>query len=184
MRRIAERRARTDDGLSAEALLEHLCTRRLDHARFPRLYVDATYVKRRVGGLPQFEAVVAVTGACADGDVEVVGVDVGDSEDEQFWHRLFDMLRIRGLHGVDEVMSGEDHAGLENALHGTFPGVRVVVSNDYPVIDLRTAIAVGEPTFRSREPSGPGSDRPPGSRVRRSSSAPVGRAHEVSAPRA
>ena len=52
---------------------------------FPYLFCDATYVKGRVKGRVVSRAVVVVTGVSATGDREVLGIDVGDSEDGAFW---------------------------------------------------------------------------------------------------
>jgi putative transposase len=60
-------------------------TRRLDHTQFPYVFLDATYLHVRTdtaaGGQVTSKAVVVATGVTADGRREIVGVDVGDSED-------------------------------------------------------------------------------------------------------
>jgi transposase-like protein len=38
-------------------------------------------------------------GIAADGSREVLGLDVGDSEDETFWRGFLTALKQRGLHG-------------------------------------------------------------------------------------
>jgi transposase-like protein len=50
------------------------------------VFLDATYVHVRDDALGQVvsRAVVVATGVTADGGREVLGVDVGDSEDETF----------------------------------------------------------------------------------------------------
>src|SRR3954465_431104 len=61
-------------------------TRRLDHAPFPYVYLDATYLHVRTEhSMVVSKAVVVATGGSADGRREVLGLDVGDSEDEVFW---------------------------------------------------------------------------------------------------
>jgi putative transposase len=60
-------------------------SRRLDHLDFPYLFIDATYVKERVDHRIVSRAVVVASGVAADGNREVLGLDVGDSEDEVFW---------------------------------------------------------------------------------------------------
>src|SRR5690606_38678472 len=96
-------------------------TRRLDHRPFPYLFVDATYVKARVDSWVVSRAVVIATGVAADGNREVLGVDVGDSEDEVFWTAFLRSLRQRGLAGVRLVIS-DAHAGLKAALDRTLAG--------------------------------------------------------------
>ena len=44
-------------------------------------------------------AVVVATGITADGGREVLGLDVGDSEDEVFWRSFLTVLKKRGLAG-------------------------------------------------------------------------------------
>ncbi len=78
-------------------------TRRLDHTAFPYVFCDATYVKARNGGRVISRAVVVVVAVAADGTREVLGVDVGDSEDETFWTAFLRSLRKRGLTGVQLV---------------------------------------------------------------------------------
>lgn len=89
--------------------------RRLDHTAFPYVFVDATYVKARIEHQVVSRAVVIATGVTADGNREVLGVDVGDSEDEVFWTGFLRSLRQRGLSGVRLVIS-DAHAGLKAAI--------------------------------------------------------------------
>jgi putative transposase len=97
-------------------------TRRLDHIEFPYVYVDATYLHvRNQSSQVASMAVVIATGITADGEREVLGVDVGDSEDEVFWRGFLKSLRQRGLNGVRLVIS-DQHAGLVAALRRVFQG--------------------------------------------------------------
>ena len=86
--------------------------RTLGHVAFPYVYLDATYVNVRDDALGQVvsRAVVIATGITANGAREVLGVDIGDSEDETFWTRFLRSLRDRGLGGVRLVIS-DAHAG-------------------------------------------------------------------------
>ena len=81
----------------------------------PYVFLDATYCKARVNGRVVSRAVVIATGVTADGHREVLGVDVGDSENEDFWTEFLRGLRDRGLHGVQLVIS-DAHRGLTNAI--------------------------------------------------------------------
>lgn len=87
--------------------------RTLGHIAFPYIYLDATYVNVRDDALGQVvsRAVVVATGITAHGNREVLGVDIGDSEDETFWSGFLRSLRDRGLSGVRLVIS-DAHAGL------------------------------------------------------------------------
>jgi putative transposase len=75
--------------------------RTLGHTGFPYVYLDATYINVRDDALGQVvsRAVVIATGITADGGREVLGVDIGDSEDETFWTRFLRSLRDRGPPG-------------------------------------------------------------------------------------
>src|SRR5690606_27795365 len=66
-------------------------------------------------------AVVVATAVTADGNREVLGLDVGDSEDEVFWTAFLRSLRDRGLTGVRLVIS-DAHAGLKAAIALVFAG--------------------------------------------------------------
>ncbi len=97
-------------------------TRRLDHARFPYLYLDATYLHVRAeAGMVVSKAVVIATGVTEDGRREILGLDVGDSEEEIFWRAFLTGLKKRGLSGVQLVIS-DQHAGLVAALTRVFQG--------------------------------------------------------------
>jgi putative transposase len=92
-----------------------LRTRRLDHQPFVYVWLDATYVHVREAGQVVSKAVVIATGLRADGHREVLGVDVGDSENETFWTEFLRDLKDRGLDGVRLVIS-DAHAGLKAAI--------------------------------------------------------------------
>ena len=95
-------------------------TRRLDHTTFPYVYLDATYLHvRNAASQVVSMAVVVATGITADGGREVLGLDVGDSEDEVFWRGFLTALRRRGLTGVRLVIS-DQHSGLVAALKRAF----------------------------------------------------------------
>jgi transposase-like protein len=101
--------------------LEAFRTRRLDHIAFPYVFADATYVKGRVRGRVVSRAVVVATGVTATGDREVLGVEVGDSEDGAFWTAFLKGLRARGLTGVQLVIS-DHHLGLKAGIESVFIG--------------------------------------------------------------
>jgi putative transposase len=95
--------------------------RRLDHVAFPYVFADATYLKGRVRSRVVSRAVVVATGVTAKGDREVLGIEVGDSEDGAFWTAFFKGLRARGLGGVELVIS-DHHLGLKSAIEAVFIG--------------------------------------------------------------
>jgi transposase-like protein len=67
------------------------------------------------------QAVVVAIGVAADGRREVLGFDVGDSENEGFWTGFLRSLKTRGLDGVKLVMS-DAHTGLKKAIGTVFHG--------------------------------------------------------------
>ena len=95
--------------------------RPLDHVAFRYVFLDATYIKGRVHGHVVSRAVVIATGVTATGDREVLGIDVGDSEDGAFWTAFLKGLRARGLAGVKLVIS-DHHLGLKAAIAAVFIG--------------------------------------------------------------
>lgn len=98
-----------------------LRTRRLDHQPFIYLWLDATYLHVRENHQVVSKAVVIATGLRADGRREILGVDVGDSENETFWTEFLRGLRDRGLDGTKLVIS-DAHAGLKAAISRVMQG--------------------------------------------------------------
>ena len=103
--------------------VEAFRNRTLGHVTFPYVYLDATYLNVRDDDLGQVvsRAVVIATGITANGNREVLGVDIGDSEDETFWTRFLRSLKKRGLGGVRLVIS-DAHEGLKAAIRRCFQG--------------------------------------------------------------
>jgi transposase-like protein len=98
--------------------------RSLADTAFPYVFLDATYCKARVGGVGGrvcSQAVVIATGVTADGRREVLGFDVGDSEDGAFWTSFLRSLKARGLRGVQLVIS-DAHEGLKGAIASVLLG--------------------------------------------------------------
>ena len=97
--------------------------RTLGHTVFPYVYLDATYVHVRDDALGQVvsRAVVIATGITAEGGREILGVDIGDSEDATFWTGFLRSLKKRGLAGVRLVIS-DAHEGLKTAIGRCFQG--------------------------------------------------------------
>ncbi len=104
-------------GLDKE--LEEFRNRPLDHVEFPYVFADATSVKGRVRGRVVLRAVVVATGVTAHGNREVLGIEVGDTEDKAFWVAFFKGLRARGLSGVQLVIS-DHHLELKEAIGSVF----------------------------------------------------------------
>src|SRR3954467_11218558 len=88
---------------------------------FRYVFLDATYCKARVNHRVVSQAVVVATGVAADGRREVLGFDVGDSEDGAFWTAFLRSLKTRGLGGVQLVIS-DAHTGLKQAVGAVMLG--------------------------------------------------------------
>jgi putative transposase len=88
---------------------------------YPYLWLDATFVKVRDGGRVVAKAVVLAIGVNADGQREVLGLDVGPTEDGAFWHAFLRSLVARGLGGVELVIS-DAHGGLRAAIEAVLHG--------------------------------------------------------------
>src|SRR5437868_3528429 len=85
------------------------------------LWVDATYHKVRVDGRVLSQATVVAIGITSEGERQVLGVDVGPSEDRAFWTTFLRSLVKRGLAGVRLVIS-DAHEGLKQAISTVLSG--------------------------------------------------------------
>jgi len=85
------------------------------------LWVDATYHKVRVDGRVISRATVVAVGVTTDGDRQVLGIDVGSSEDRAFWTAFLRSLVKRGLTGVRLVIS-DAHEELKQAISTVLSG--------------------------------------------------------------
>jgi len=90
-------------------------------ASYPYLWLDALYLKVRQNHRVVSQAVVIAIGVRASGDREVLGFDVGASEDEAFWLQFLRQLKQRGLKGV-QLVTSDAHEGLKNALGQVLTG--------------------------------------------------------------
>ena len=88
---------------------------------YPYVFLDATYSKARVSHRVVSQAVVAAAGVASDGRREVLGFDVGDSENEGFWTVFTRSSKTRRLGGVSLVMS-DAHSVLKKATNTVFQG--------------------------------------------------------------
>jgi putative transposase len=89
---------------------------------YPYVWVDATYVKARQDGRVASTAVVIAVGVKAEtGEREVLGLDVGPSEDGAFWATFLRSLVARGLSGV-RLVTSDSHRGLNIAVEAVLVG--------------------------------------------------------------
>src|SRR6266568_4446813 len=92
-----------------DAEVERFRSRRLD-GPYPYVWLDATFVKVREQGRVVSQAIVIAIAVKATGEREVLGLDVGPSEDGAFWLQFLRGLVSRGLSGVQLVVS-DAHQG-------------------------------------------------------------------------
>jgi putative transposase len=95
--------------------------RTLAETAYPYVFLDATYCKARIDHRVVSQAVVVAIGVTATGRREVLGMDVGDSEDGAFWTGFLRSLKARGLGGVQLVIA-DAHLGLRQAVNAVFLG--------------------------------------------------------------
>jgi putative transposase len=95
-------------------------TRRLE-AAYPYLWLDARYERVREDGRVLSMAVILAYGVRADGVREVLGLDVGLSEDVALWRAFLQDLVARGVRGV-QLVTSDAHAGLKQAIAEVFVG--------------------------------------------------------------
>jgi putative transposase len=96
---------------------------RLLEGSYPYVWVDATYVKSRQDGHVSSTAVVIAVGVNANSaEREVLGLEVGPSEDGAFWSSFLRSLVARGLRGV-RLVTSDAHRGLKEAIEKVLQGV-------------------------------------------------------------
>ena len=85
------------------------------------VWLDALTQRVREGGRVVNVAVVVATAVNGQGQREVLGLDCGASEDGAFWLSFLRALAVRGLAGVQLVIS-HAHQGLKDAIAAVFAG--------------------------------------------------------------
>ena len=104
-----------------DEVVETFLGRPLDAGPYPYVWLDALTQKVREGGRIVNVSVVVATGVNVQGQREILGMDVGTSEDGAFWLAFLRSLSARGLSGVELVIS-DAHQGLKNAIATAFAG--------------------------------------------------------------
>ena len=95
-----------------DGVVDYFLGRPLDGGPYPYLWLDALTVN---------VSVVAATGVNREGKREVLGIDVGTSEDGAFWLAFLRSLMARGLSGV-QLVTSDAHQGLKDAIATVFAG--------------------------------------------------------------
>src|SRR5919108_17233 len=100
--------------------VERFRARKLEGA-YAYVQLDATFVKVREHGRVVSQAIVIAIAVTANGEREVLGLDVGPSESGAFWLTFLRDLTARGLNGVKLVIS-DAHGGLKAAIGSVLQG--------------------------------------------------------------
>jgi len=106
---------------SLDVQVEAFRSRPLDAGPYTYVWVDALTEKVREGGRIVNVAVVIATGVNANGNREILGVDVITTEDGAGWLAFLRSLVARGLSGVQLVIS-DAHEGLKAAIASALTG--------------------------------------------------------------
>ena len=94
--------------------------RQLD-GEYPYVWLDAKYLKVREGDRVVSMALVVAIGVRSTGEREILGCDIGLSEDAPFWTEFLRSLKRRGLKGVKLAIS-DAHEGLRQAIEAVLVG--------------------------------------------------------------
>jgi len=104
-----------------DASVEEFLGRPLDGGPYPYVWLDGLTQKVREGGRIVNVCVVVATAVNGEGKREIVGMDVGTSEDGAFWLAFLRSLVARGINGV-QLVTSDAHRGLRDALATVFGG--------------------------------------------------------------
>jgi len=104
-----------------DSAVEAFRNRPLDGAPYTYVWLDALTQKVREGGRIANVACVIGTAVNAQGNREILGLDLHTSEDGAGWTAFLRGLVARGLAGVRLVIS-DAHSGLVDAIASTLPG--------------------------------------------------------------
>ena len=103
-----------------DGVVDSFLDRPLDGGPYRYLWLDALTQKVREAGRIVNVSVVA-TAVNGEGKREIVGMDVGTSEDGAFWLAFLRSVADRGLSGV-ELVTSDAHRGLREAIATVFAG--------------------------------------------------------------
>ena len=104
-----------------DTVVDAFLSRPLDGGPYPYVWLDALTQKVREDGRIVNVSVVVATGVNREGKREVLGLDVGTSEDGAFWMSFLRSLVARGLSGV-QLVTSDAHRGLKDAIAAVFTG--------------------------------------------------------------
>ena len=106
---------------SLDGMVDEFRNRPLDGGPYTYLWIDALTQRCRDGGRVVNVCTAIATAVNADGQREILGVDVFTAEDGAAWTSFLRGLAARGLTGVRLVIS-DDHLGLKQSIAAVLPG--------------------------------------------------------------
>jgi putative transposase len=95
--------------------------RPLDAGPYPLMWIDALGMRVREGGRICSTAVLVATAVNAQGQREILGLDIGAAEDGASWTGFLRGLVARGLGGV-KLVTSDAHQGLVEAIGAVLDG--------------------------------------------------------------
>lgn len=117
-------------------LISHITDAVLDDVRawqsrpleavYPIVYVDCLFVKSRQEGVVKNKAVYVVLGITMQGEKELLGLWVSETEGAKFWLSVFTELHTRGVRDCF-IACVDGLSGLPEALETVFPQTQVQV---------------------------------------------------------
>jgi putative transposase len=104
-----------------DELVDAWRNRPLDTGPYPLVWMDALSMRVREGGRICSTAVLVATACNADGQREILGLDIGAAEDGAAWTSFLRGLVARGLSGV-KLVTSDAHQGLKEAISAVLEG--------------------------------------------------------------
>ena len=104
-----------------DGVVDSFLGRPLDTGPYCYVWLDALSQKVREEGRIVNVSVAVATAVNVEGKREIVGMDVGTSEDGAFWLAFLRSLSARGLEGV-QLVTSDAHRGLRDAIATVFTG--------------------------------------------------------------
>ena len=135
-----------------DVVVDGFMGRPLGGGPYPYLWLDALTQKVREDGRIVNVSVVVATAVNGEGKREIIGMDVGTSEDGAFWLAFLRSLSARGLSGVELVVS-DAHQGLRGAIATVFGGA--ICSQGPDAAEVTDWQAVPHPLHDQPAHSGP-----------------------------
>ena len=87
---------------------------------YPFVYMDCLYVPVKEDLVSVKKAVYVALGIDIEGNKEVIGVWIGESESSSFWYGILDEIKERGVKDI-LFLSSDGVVGFKEALEQTFP---------------------------------------------------------------